>query len=65
MLDGPRSRLSLLFVLLLFILSASCAHSAASILEGTVIKSAGGDMVNVIEELYPTLYTRGETYPRQ
>ena len=47
-MDGPRSRLFLLFVLLL-LLSVSPSHSAASILEGTVVKIADGDTITVLD----------------
>lgn len=43
-----RTRFSLLFVLL-FILSISPSHSAASILEGIVVKVADGDTISVID----------------
>ena len=38
-----RSRFSLLFALLLLILSVHSSHSAANTLEGTVVKIADGD----------------------
>ena len=47
-MDSPRSRLSLLFVLLL-LLSVSSSHSAASVLEGTVVKIADGDTITVLD----------------
>jgi endonuclease YncB( thermonuclease family) len=48
-MDSPRSRLSLLFVLLLLLISVSSSHSAASILEGTVVKIADGDTITVLD----------------
>ena len=45
----PRSRLSPLFVLLLLLTSISPSHSAASILEGTVVKIADGDTITVLD----------------
>ena len=47
-MDGPRTRLSLLFVLLL-LLSVSASRSAASVLEGTVVKIADGDTIPVLD----------------
>ena len=47
-IDSPRSRLFTLFVLLL-LLSVSYAHSAATILEGTVVKIADGDTITVLD----------------
>ena len=47
-MDGPRSRLSLLFVLLLLLLVSS-SHSAASILEGIVVKVADGDTISALD----------------
>ena len=47
-MNRPRSRLSLLFVLVL-LLSVSPSHSAASILDGTVIKIADGDTITVLD----------------
>jgi endonuclease YncB( thermonuclease family) len=47
-MDLPRSRLSLLFVLLI-LLSVSVSHSATSILEGIVVKIAAGDMITVLD----------------
>ena len=46
-MDGPRTRLSLLFVLLL-LLSVSSSHAAASFLEGTVVKIADGGTITVL-----------------
>jgi endonuclease YncB( thermonuclease family) len=48
-MDGPQTRLSRRFVLLLLILTSSYAHSAASILEGTVVKVADGDTITVLD----------------
>ena len=49
-MDDPRSRLSLLFVLLLLLLlSVSPSHSAANILEGTVVKIADGGTITVLD----------------
>jgi endonuclease YncB( thermonuclease family) len=48
-MDSPRSRLSLLFVLLLLLLSVSSSLSAASILEATVVKIADGDTITVLD----------------
>jgi len=45
----PRSRLSLLFIVLLLLLSASPSHSAASVLEGIVVKIADGDTITVLD----------------
>jgi endonuclease YncB( thermonuclease family) len=47
-MDSHRSCLSLLFVLL-FLLSVSPAHSAASVLEGIVVKIADGDTITVLD----------------
>jgi endonuclease YncB( thermonuclease family) len=47
-MNNPRSRLSLLFVLLL-LLSVSSSHAAASILEGTVVKITDGDSITVLD----------------
>ena len=47
-MNSLRSRLSLLFVLLL-LLSASPSHSAATVLEGTVVKIADGDTITVLD----------------
>jgi endonuclease YncB( thermonuclease family) len=44
-----RSPLTLLFILLLLILSVPSSHSAASVLEGTVVKIAGGDTITVLD----------------
>ena len=45
---GPRSRLSLLFVLL-FLICVSSSPSAANVLEGTVVKIADGDTITVLD----------------
>jgi len=42
-------RLSLLFILLFIILFGSSSPSAASILEGTVVKVADGDTITVLD----------------
>ena len=47
-MDSPRSRLFLLFVPLLLI-SVSSPHSAASLLEGTVVEIADGDTITVLD----------------
>ena len=46
---GPRSRLSLLFVLLFLISRSSSSPSAANVLEGTVVKIADGDTITVLD----------------
>jgi len=43
------SRLSLLFVLLLLLIPTTFSHSAASVLEGTVVKVADGDAITVLD----------------
>jgi len=48
LMDSSRSRLSLLFILLLLV-SFSPFHSAASVLEGTVINVADGDTITVLD----------------
>jgi endonuclease YncB( thermonuclease family) len=48
-LDTPRSRLSLLFALLLLLISVSSSHAAASVLEGTAVKIADGDTITVLD----------------
>ena len=48
-MDRPRSRLSLLFVLLFLLISVSSSHSAANILEGIVVKVAEGDTITVLD----------------
>jgi endonuclease YncB( thermonuclease family) len=47
-MDGPRSRISLFFILLC-LLSVSPSHSASSFLEGTVVKIADGDTITVLD----------------
>ena len=47
-MDSPRSRLSLLFVLLFLTFSVP-SSSSASILEGTVVKIADGDTITVLD----------------
>ena len=47
-MDSPRSRLSLLFFLLL-LLSVSPSHAAANVLEGIVVKIADGDTITVLD----------------
>ena len=47
-MDSPRSRLSLLFFLLL-LLSVSPSHAAANVLEGTIVKIADGDTITVLD----------------
>ena len=49
LMHSLRSRLSLLFVLLFLLLSISPSHSAASILEGTVVKIADGDTITDLD----------------
>jgi endonuclease YncB( thermonuclease family) len=48
-MDSPRSRFSLLFVLLFLLTSVSLSHSAASILEGIVVKVSDGDTITVLD----------------
>ena len=48
-MDNPRSRHSLLFVLLFLFISISSSDSAASVLEGTVVKVADGDTSTVLD----------------
>jgi len=48
-MDGPRLRFSLLFVLLILLISISSSPSTASILEGTVVKVADGDTITVLD----------------
>jgi len=48
-MDTPRSLLSLLFGLLFLFISISSSDSAASILEGTVVKVADGDTITVLD----------------
>ena len=48
LMDGPQSRLILLFVLLFLFISIS-SSSAASVLEGTVVKIADGDTITVLD----------------
>jgi endonuclease YncB( thermonuclease family) len=43
------SRLTLLFVLLLILVAISSSPSAASVLEGTVVKIADGDTITVLD----------------
>ena len=47
-MDSSRSPLFLLFVLLLLFL-VSASHSVASVIEGTVVKIADGDTINVLD----------------
>jgi len=49
LMDNPRSRHSLLFVLLFLFISISSSDSAASVLEGTVVKVADGDTSTVLD----------------
>jgi len=48
-MNGPRSCLSLLFVPLFLLISISSSHSAASVLEGAVVKIADGDTITVLD----------------
>ncbi len=48
-MGSPPSCLSLLFVPLLLLIPISPTHSAASILEGTVVKVADGDTITVLD----------------
>ena len=45
LMDGPRSRLTLLFVLLFLFNSISSSYAATSVLEGTVVKITDGDTI--------------------
>ena len=47
-MDSPRSRFTIALAFLL-LLSVSPSHSAASILEGIVIKIADGDTITVLD----------------
>ena len=47
-MDSPRSRFTIALAFLL-LLSVSSSHSAASILEGIVIKIADGDTITVLD----------------
>jgi len=48
-MDSPRSRLSLLFALLLLLIFTAPFQCAASILEDTVVKIADGDTITVLD----------------
>ena len=47
-MNGPRSCLSLLFVPLFLLISISSSHSAASVLEGAVVKIVDVDTITVL-----------------
>jgi endonuclease YncB( thermonuclease family) len=57
----------LLFVLVLLILFESSSHSAASVLEGNVVKIADGDTITVLDsnKVQHRVRITGSTRPRK